>query len=329
MSATKSLRLLTFNVWFRKFNFEARCKRIIEIIKDRADVACLQEVTPDFVRLMQADKEFVETFHVSSNRLNRYGIKILVRKSLFPSFVPEFQEVKLPSRMARSLLTTVIRPMDLVIATVHLESLDSRVTREHQLKIIASNLKTHEEKGLSALLCGDFNICSRRNFSSSYKTADDGTDEKDLENSVVDRTLPHYDDAWVMMMSDKEPYGFTMDSARNPNIVNSEGRGSYCQYRLDRIMLNLSVSIIPSSYSLVGTERINNSFCPSDHFGLTLRLDHDTELAAKLRKSKFCVSSQVCNVRYPRTLRNLTSHFNTGTPLESEKTFCQGIDLQK
>ena len=73
--------------------------------------------------------------------------------------------MKLPSRMARSLLTTVLRPMDLVIATVHLESLDSRVTREHQLKIIASNLKTYEEeKDSSALLCGDFNICSRRKF---------------------------------------------------------------------------------------------------------------------------------------------------------------------
>ena len=215
MSRMESLRLLTFNVWFRKFEFEARCKRIIEIIKDRSDVACLQEVTPDFVKLMQADKEFVETFHVSSNRLNRYGIKILVRKSLFPSFVPEFQEVKLPSRMARSLLTTVLRPMDLVIATVHLESLDSRVTREHQLKMIASNLKTYEEeKGFSVLLCGDFNFCSRRNFSSTYKTAEDGTDEKDLENHAIDRTLPHYDDAWVMMMSDKESYGFTMDSVR-------------------------------------------------------------------------------------------------------------------
>ena len=46
----------------QKFNFEARCKHIIEIIKDRADVACLQEVTPDFVKLMQADKEFEERF---------------------------------------------------------------------------------------------------------------------------------------------------------------------------------------------------------------------------------------------------------------------------
>ena len=70
-------------------------------------------------------------------------------------------------------------------------------------------------------------------------------------------------------------------------------------------MLNLSVSIIPTTYSLVGTERINNAFCPSDHFGLTLRLDYDTELAAKLRKSKFFVSSQVRNVRAWSSLGNM------------------------
>jgi len=240
----------------------------------------------------------------SHTYIQQSGIKILIRKSTFPkTFVPRFQSTKLPSRMARTFLTTVLTPINLVVATVHLESLASRVTREHQLKIIASNLKSFEDKGFSTLLCGDFNFCSRRNYSLSYKDENDGTKEKDLENRVLDITLPHYDDAWVLLMSNKESYGFTFDSKRNSNILSSKGKEVYSQMRIDRIMLNLSVSLNPSKYQLVGTELISNRFCPSDHFGLSLCIDQDTRLALKLStKSLRCVSSQV-------RVSNLCKHF--------------------
>jgi len=67
------MRLLTYNVWFGRFEFEARTRAILEIIKNRADVACLQEVTPKFVDMMHSDKEILETFYVDSFPVQPYG----------------------------------------------------------------------------------------------------------------------------------------------------------------------------------------------------------------------------------------------------------------
>lgn len=283
IAAPTELKLLTWNVWFDKTRINSRSSRIFELLRlYDADVVCLQEVTPRFVELLLSQPWACERYAFSttdcsvppweSNTLaggvSPYGVLMLVAKE----FCPAFFVLPLPTDMDRTLLFADIRPdgeaaaeseaavagaepggvpLNMLIGTVHLESLAARSTRAEQLGVCAAALKEWAPWGTRpSILAGDFNFDSRRNWSDAYTNAADGiataaapgaapaaaapgatSDEKvdttpspwgwaereDLEEPVLAQTLPRHRDLWAHVRGDDER-GWTFDSAENPHV---------------------------------------------------------------------------------------------------------------
>lgn len=194
--------------------------------------------------------------------------------------------------MARKLLVanlTLDMGQTFQVGTVHLESLGNPDLRAQQLEISNRVLKS----STSAILCGDFNFCSYRNYSKRVTI---------LENSYLPTRLPGYVDIWEeiypasvdrdrQLPSTEEirtgaasqadtitDPGFTFDSETNPMLYNYE------QMRYDRIMLRsrrwqaIDIQILgrdPIFFDSIGGNPIA---VPSDHYGLvtTMQLVDDT-----------------------------------------------------
>jgi len=132
-------------------------------------------------------------------------------------YAPTFVETAMQTHMGRTLLTAHIklpRPStssssssssssnessevdyegevssNVTISTVHLESLSNADVRESQLRVCADVLQAPSNID-SALLCGDFNFCSYRNFDAR---------REGLENDVLGRVLPAFVDLWPFL----------------------------------------------------------------------------------------------------------------------------------
>merc|ERR1719502_1450062 len=102
--------------------------------------------------------------------------------------------------MARQLLVTQLE--DFAIGTVHLESLANHPTRQEQLRICKSVLASHK----NAILVGDFNFDSERNFAPPHDP---------LENEALAQIMPDYIDLWPSLRAER---GLTFDSTVNPYI---------------------------------------------------------------------------------------------------------------
>ena len=177
--------ILTWNVWFEPFQFEARAAAVFATIAARRPaVVALQEVTPRFLALLLRERWATEDYAFSSVDTTEgdwvvntarggvcpYGCVLLVDRALQPIF----HVVPLPSQMDRSLvLAYLLLPggAELTVCTVHLESLGTQPTRERQLRTISRAL---DPAGGPAVVTGDFNFDSRRNWSARYETAQDG-----------------------------------------------------------------------------------------------------------------------------------------------------------
>ena len=94
-----------------------------------------------------------------------YGVLMLVKRQL----QPQFKLVDIPSRMGRKLLTAAVTLPSLTadapalqacFATVHLESLSNADLRRSQLAVAERTLSQFHQ----AVLCGDFNFCSYKNY---------------------------------------------------------------------------------------------------------------------------------------------------------------------
>jgi hypothetical protein len=283
--------LLTWNVWFDDYQFTARVDHICKFIESAdVDVVCLQEVTPRFIFQLR-DQSWLTKYDVSDDlqgsSVGSYGIVMLCKKELSAAY----KFTRFPSGMGRSLLSTrlLLRGAEFCVGTVHLESLNNASLRKQQLEICRDTLDTYDY----AVLCGDFNFCSFRNFGPA--------DGASLENDATRLILCDYLDIWPTLIpppnlfGDADPsrtppsrrmihtalnsadvsvasnLGFTFDSVRNPMLSHFE------RMRYDRIMFksgNSEVGIgwIASSIEMVGTDAINdNGDRPSDHFGLLAR----------------------------------------------------------
>ena len=289
IAAPTELKLLTWNVWFDKTRINSRSSRVFELLRlYDADVVCLQEVTPKFVELLLSQPWACERYAFSttdcseppweSNTLaggvSPYGVLMLVAKE----FCPAFFVLPLPTDMDRTLLLADFRPaneaaaeseagavpgapppLNMLIGTVHLESMAARSTRAEQLGVCAAALKERAPWGARpSILAGDFNFDSRRNWSDAYTNAADGTasaaaapgaapggisdeegdttpsprgwvEREELEEPVLAQTLPRHRDLWAHLRGDDE-MGWTFDSEENPLV-----RG-YEQMRYDRVL---------------------------------------------------------------------------------------------
>jgi tyrosyl-DNA phosphodiesterase 2 len=228
-----SLSVLCWNIWFDSFARDLRLRLIFDQIdKTRPDVICLQEVLPCVVPIVVTQTWFSSysaSDDGSGDSVQPYGTLMLCRRELQPIF--RFHDM--PTDMCRRLLLaeTVRGSCRLCVATVHLESLDNHDTREQQLEVCRKQLDPFE----NAILCGDFNFCSYRNYSG----------KGDLQNHSIAKILPEYEDMWPML-APPEHRGYTFDSDLNPMIRQRE------QMRYDRILYR-SKHLSPIQISMVGT----------------------------------------------------------------------------
>ena len=313
--------ILTWNVWFEPFQFEARAAAVFaNIAARRPAVVALQEVTPRFLALLLRERWATESYAFSTVDTTEgdwivntarggvcpYGCVLLVDRALQPIF----HVVPLPSQMDRSLvLSYLLLPggAELTVCTVHLESLGTQPTRERQLRTISRAL---DPAGGPAVVTGDVNFDSRRNWSARYETAQDGVCAPgshtaaadngegalshssasgssacsrlveagpELDNDCLTEILPGWFDLWPTVRPDE--LGFTFDSAINTNAAlgtHRAGAAKYEQMRYDRILMapELKPGLGGATIELVGVEEDPLSGCaPSDHFGLFTNWD--------------------------------------------------------
>jgi len=290
-SVKGSFTVLTLNIWFADKNRMVRYKSILDIArKSDADFICFQEVIHEFRTLVTKDKEITNKYDISKTcGANWYYCMTLVKKNLNATFSEtNFKS----SRMGRWLLvaTASVSQLRIKVGNVHLESLNSARERRRQLIVSNDTLKG----GDCSLLCGDFNIGARWNFSdmASWRgkftkpTAADrepykGKKGTELENSVLEEVMPNYVDVWDALHP--KDYGYTFDSETNSSLR------TYEQMRYDRILCRRSHNVNPVMIEIIANKPIESPrmtkeesvgdlwelaqsrgevIFPSDHFGL-------------------------------------------------------------
>eukprot|EP00600_Ochromonadales_sp_CCMP1393_P012577 CAMPEP_0175011672 /NCGR_PEP_ID=MMETSP0005-20121125/8829_1 /TAXON_ID=420556 /ORGANISM="Ochromonas sp., Strain CCMP1393" /LENGTH=310 /DNA_ID=CAMNT_0016267715 /DNA_START=28 /DNA_END=960 /DNA_ORIENTATION=+ len=243
------LSVITWNVWFDSLARNDRYDYILNTCQTLSpDVICFQEVTPYFIDILRKHP-LVEMYSSSDEQLTGdtirpYGVLTLCRTVLG---TVRYKFVDFPTDMNRKLLVAELSSLKggvIGIGNVHLESLNSQSKRAKQLQISFSSLKQYN----AAILCGDFNFCSYRNYA--------GSDP--LENDSLGAIMPNYLDVWPTV---REPtdMGYTFDTVANGML--QEHRHE--QMRYDRIMLRAPAtsdnSLKPLSIHLIGTQSIDGS----------------------------------------------------------------------
>jgi endonuclease/exonuclease/phosphatase family metal-dependent hydrolase len=267
------LKLLTWNVWFNNHENIFRFESILNLtyMLD-VDVVCFQEVTPLFMSILSRNDLITLKYSFSKFDYDfTYGSITLVKKKFNATYVT----LPFPSKQGRHLLISNIEIYNesIFVANVHLESLDNHIIREQQMKIMNEIL----QKRKFAIIVGDFNFCSYRNF---VDIAD-----RPLENDSIQICLPDYLDVWTTLCPlMKSTYfhgdtnndtciGYTYDSIINKMISHKSERARY-----DRVLVKASSELISDSISLQGVDQIykrhetdishSNPIWRSDHFGL-------------------------------------------------------------
>lgn len=226
------LRIVTYNVWFDPMANVERFDALIALALARdADVICLQEVTRMFKSAVEASRLLNAKYSMSKNTIGSYGCMILAKHELGATF----SEVKMDSRMGRSLLVASFAPRressafawceGAAVATVHLESLNFPHIRDKQLRTANKTLSHFR----NCVLCGDFNFDDTQEYGDWRvgRTRDPST----LENTVLARRIPEFVDTWAALRP-SEP-GKTFDGETNPICVHDKKE----QMRYDRMML--------------------------------------------------------------------------------------------
>lgn len=262
-----NLTVLTWNIWFGRLRFNDRCKSILQFTEDNApDVVCFQEATPRFIEHLN-ETNLLNIYDWSDDgsgsSLGHYGVLMLCKKELNATFTT----VEFDTNMGRKLLYTSfnINGENIAVGTVHLESLNNHSFRVKQLQVCNTQLSSFA----NAILCGDFNFCSYRNFNPDPS--------KPLENDCLEEVCPDWSDMWLKLVVD--PYlnqlqsvgldpesvidqlpenviGYTFDSVVNPNIDHFE------RFRIDRMMYKLTESgtgtvLRPEGIEVIGKIPIN------------------------------------------------------------------------
>mmetsp|Transcript_7169 Transcript_7169/g.21332 ORF Transcript_7169/g.21332 Transcript_7169/m.21332 type:complete len:353 (-) Transcript_7169:322-1380(-) len=290
-----SISVLTWNVWFGRHRQTDRYSAIVaEVLRRDVDVACFQEVTAPFVAALTSSRDVRDKYDLSPSVIRQYGVLTIAKKSLGATF----EELDLPTRMGRTLIVawlTAARssvddedgvPAALAVGNVHLESLDSETLRRDQLRSANAVLNGED---FASILCGDFNFDSTRTWGDWRRPPgeEDPPARKtpeELENAVLGREMPDWDDAWPTIRGADDP-GLTFDGETNPVCV----RDRLERMRYDRIMVKRGKALevgkggddsalrfpglLMEDIAMVGTENLDTTgLKASDHYGLLINL---------------------------------------------------------
>jgi endonuclease/exonuclease/phosphatase family metal-dependent hydrolase len=251
------LRVVTYNVWFDRFEWERRCSAVLDILRDQApDVIALQEVTPYFLQRLLAEPWLRDSYSSSRSKLldARYDVVMLTRLP-----VRRFVSHELTTDMGRRLHALEIPTTRgrLVVGGVHLESMRDRTpTRLVQIDECIPIL----DRADFSIWLGDFNSAP--------------SSEED------ERIRPAFRDAWDDVVSlargparvDDGAAGYTRDSTRNAMLAKVKADR---HQRIDRILWR-GQGFQPTRIELLGTRPLAGSegqVFPSDHFGLVAELE--------------------------------------------------------
>ncbi|OQR85928.1 hypothetical protein ACHHYP_11178 [Achlya hypogyna] len=244
------LRVVTWNVWFDRLAQAQRYEALFaQVLALAADVVCLQEVTPQFLAAVEHSVLLQAVYTHSPAPVYPYGCLILARRTLEPAF----DHVPLPSRMDRVLI--VCRVIGGAVGTVHLESLNSPIVRDEQLRVCEAALAPFT----NAILCGDFNFDDTQAWGSWHRPSN-----APLENDVLATVLHAYVDVWTYLRPHDR--GATFDGGNNPRCIADPLE----VMRYDRIMLKRG-AWTPGSIALLGEAPLDpTGMKVSDHYGLAL-----------------------------------------------------------
>ena len=267
LTHSAGLTILTLNVWFAQYAWEKRQQSLLkQIFSSPQDVVLLQEVTVQFLQKLQQDVRIQQTYRMTdrgngSSFLGGYGNLILIKRSL-P--IPAVNFVKFSSSMGRRGL--FIQWSNLVISTVHLESLDNCTIRMTQLSELCSallgdndgDIMSSSSSSSRVIIAGDFNI------------AESGCYGNEEENRALQQTILDeygFEDVGKSL-------GATYDTNQN-EMVQRVTKQPEDVSRYDRI---LSRGLLCENVRLIGTEKIvvdehdeqdgGEDVWMSDHFGL-------------------------------------------------------------
>lgn len=147
-----TISLITYNIWYDKFNQHNRFKAICEIFSDYTpEFICIQECTPEMLHLLNSSTFFTSNYFIYSPPIYLFDVLILSKFKAKKHYV-----IDLPSDLNRKLLCIelVINGKTTIVATVHLERSESPYFRIEQLKKCFDHLDNFEY----AYLLGDFNF---------------------------------------------------------------------------------------------------------------------------------------------------------------------------
>ena len=231
--------LSTWNVWFDRYRREERNFALLaELEQYRPHVMLFQEVTPPFVRALQATAWLKEGYWISGVEHNQIGVVMVARvKCHALGFRP------LTSQMGRRLLVGRFAG-GLTVGGAHFESnRGSGETRAVQFSEALDIL----EPVPAGVLAGDFN-----------STAEDPESEK-----LVGRAR----DGWSTLHPENP--GYTIDSQAN-DMLRKQAPLKNVQARIDRLLCIGDIK--PLEIQLLGTEPFEGQDFSSDHFGLLAKL---------------------------------------------------------
>ena len=245
----RGFTVLSWNIWFDKFQMIPRCEAISRVIQERLpSVVCLQEVTPLQLQCLLRELSDLYVFSPYDEGCS-YSTLTMARKGAFASPV-KFARREFRSEQDR-FLQAVMLPGGPCVVNLHLESLSNHDTRIDQLKtcrdFLSSSSDLEPAAAATSILCGDFNFCSYRNYRPSSAP---------LENDDLVRIFPDLRDVWPSLRSvaEEEP-GFTYDTALNTMISKTAGGAERMRY--DRAMFSSTLRAV--SVELVGTEPISRA----------------------------------------------------------------------
>jgi tyrosyl-DNA phosphodiesterase 2 len=240
----RSLRLVTWNVWFGQWLREQRQVALwAELDRQKPDVICLQEVCAEHLAGPEIERLRELGYWVSNDDIYYYDVVTLTRLPVTGS-----ERVELPTMMERELLITRLRTdPPLTVANVHLESTASETeARVQQLERITATLADESD----VLLVGDMNFPA-------------------LADRPENAPLAGWTDAWAQLRPE-EP-GYTMDTTINRMRWLFKRKKDH--RRIDRVFYRCQ-HWRPTSIELLGQTPLPEDHLTfvSDHFGLCVDL---------------------------------------------------------
>lgn len=241
----RTLRLVTWNVWFGHWEQEQRRAALwAEIEARNPDVVCLQEVVPEHLASPEIERLRERGWWVSNESIFEYDVVTLTRLPVIAS-----ERVPLQSTMGRELLITrLATDPPLTVATVHLESTAEMTDfRVMQLERIIPHLADEPD----VVLVGDMNFPA-------------------LPERPENQPLAGWIDAWAQLRP-ADP-GYTIDS--RVNRMRWLLKRKHEQMRIDRVFYRGARWRV-TNIELLGTASLPGDplTFASDHLGLCADLE--------------------------------------------------------